>query len=86
MYNENCLAGGSKLPKHMINKKYIKFDNYPEDEKSLHILRLIAIHLPNLREEDKDRLIDTFNQILGIKKFSSSTISSVSVETTPKQD
>lgn len=61
----SCLAGGSGLPEH-LRLDVIEFTNYPEDDLSIHILRLVSLHLKTMSDADKEKLIDTFNEILGI--------------------
>lgn len=62
-----CLAGGVDIPDDMIDKSVILFENYPEDELSIYILQLIGLHLKNMSDEDKLKIITTLRGILGIK-------------------
>ncbi len=67
-YEEDCTTGGSKLPLHLINKDIIQFSNFDrDDQKGMHILRLLGLHLKKLSEEDKDDIITTLNGILNNK-------------------
>jgi hypothetical protein len=59
-------VGISRLPEHLINKDVIEFSNCPEDDLSIHILRLIGLHLKNMNDEQKQEIINTLNVQLGI--------------------
>ena len=65
--DEMCVAGGPELPEHLINHDMIEFTNYPEDELSIHILRLIALHLKGMNDAQKKEIVSVIQKVLGIK-------------------
>lgn len=62
-----CTASGGKLPDNLVNNNIINFTNYPDDQKSLYILRLIGLNLRDFTEEQKDKLITSLKEILDIR-------------------
>lgn len=57
---------GKDMPEESRNKEMIEFSNYPRDERSKYILRLIGLHLPRFNDEQKDQVIKCLQGILGI--------------------
>lgn len=54
--------------------KYLRTDvvewtNAPDDELSMHILRLIGLHIWKFNDLQKMQIIEKLNEILGIKPF-----------------
>ena len=64
--DDNIVVGGVEIPDYLLNKDLISFDNYPKDEKSLYILRLIGLHLPRFSDDQKDELIICLRKLLNI--------------------
>lgn len=73
-HDDYCIAGGVDIPERMINRDVIGFTNYPTDQRSRHILHLIGIHLKRFDDDQKDKIIQTLDEILGIKPFKKSVI------------
>jgi hypothetical protein len=62
----DCTAGNPNFVP-VVRTDIVKMDNVPEDDRSRHIARLTMLWLWKLNDEQKDKLIGTFNEILGIQ-------------------
>jgi hypothetical protein len=69
MCEYNCETAGGEVPKDMLNPMAWEVNPELIDDKSMYLLRLMGIHLLELSEETKDKLIDVFKESLGIKDF-----------------
>lgn len=54
--------------KEIIRNDVVEFSNYPEDDLSIHLLRLISLHLSKMTNEQKTEIINTINKQLDIKE------------------
>jgi hypothetical protein len=56
----------SRLPAECVRTDLIEFTNHPEDDISIHILRLLSIHLRYMDDEQKQAIVKTINEQLDI--------------------
>lgn len=62
------MARPIRIPDHMIRKGFWElFEYVPNDPLSTHVVRMVALHLEKLTDEDKINIIEVFNKRLDIK-------------------
>ena len=62
-----CFTPRPKIPERLIRRGFWEvFDSLPKDELSLHIVRLVALQIDKLTDEDKKGIIDIFTGRLAI--------------------
>lgn len=65
---EPSVIGGVGLPKYLM-ADVVEWINAPDDELSIHIMRLIGINIRKFNDLQKIQIIEKLNEILGIKPF-----------------
>ena len=66
---EPSVIGGVDLPKYLRSTDVVEWTNAPDDELSVHIMRLIGIHIWKFNDSQKMQIIEKLDEILGIKPF-----------------
>lgn len=73
--NEIDVIGGIDLiDLRLIRDDVVHFTNYPDDDRSCHLLQLIGLHLWRLNDKEKDEIIDfVFRIVTHDKNYKEST-------------